>query len=307
MESIARGSDTPAYYSGYLSAHGGQRGPADQVLSQFKALAEAIKDSDRKAAAEIGEQSRFSADMWLKWTGWPRHLQGFDREWLASMTAQPRDPGKGEDRNHDDDEEQDKGGGDQQATSEEALACVLLAVERVIWRAQRVSHVDVVGSAAINYISRREAGGDSNEKPFHAEQKGQTMERYTVSWKSVVAYIWRTSHLSPPDATEPVKPTASTVDWETNGEMEEDKETTMDMESGYDNARAGQGESRTRKQRPGYHFNAYQAEVWDRLQDVAYECIRAENPYCYAKIISGRNDLADPSAPPLIGQKNETL
>ncbi|KAK4220415.1 hypothetical protein QBC38DRAFT_328223, partial [Podospora fimiseda] len=174
-------------------AHGGQRGPADQVLSQFKALAEAIKDSDRKAAAEIGEQSRsrVSANMWVRRTGWSRHLRGFDREWLVSMTAQPRDCRKWEERNHKDDKEQDE------ATSEEELARVLLAVERVIWRAQRVSRVDVVGSAAINYISRRGAGGDSNEKPFHAEQKGQTMERYTESWKSVVAYIWRTSHLSP--------------------------------------------------------------------------------------------------------------
>ncbi|KAK4220398.1 hypothetical protein QBC38DRAFT_330062, partial [Podospora fimiseda] len=178
---------------------GGQRGPADQVLSQFKALAEAIKDSDRKAAAEIGEQSRVSANMWVRRTGWSRHLRGFDREWLASMTAQPRDRGKGEDKNYEDDEEQNKGREVERATSEEALSRVLLAVERVIWRAQRVSRVDVVGSAAINYISRREAGGDSNEKPFHAEQKGQTMERYTESWKSVVAYIWRTAHLSPAD------------------------------------------------------------------------------------------------------------
>ncbi|KAK4220455.1 hypothetical protein QBC38DRAFT_527612, partial [Podospora fimiseda] len=258
--------------------HGGQRELGDQVLSQFKALAEAIKDSDRKAAAEIGEQSRVSANMWLKRTGWPRHLQGFDREWLASMTAQPRDPGKGEDRNHEDDEEQNKGRVVERATSEEALSRVLLAVERVIWRAQRVSRVDVVGSAAINYISRREAGGDSNEKPFHAEQKAQTMERYTESWKSVVAYIWRTAHLSPADATEAVKATGSTVDGETDGEMEEDKETARHLESGYDIAQIGQAESIIGKQRPGYQFNAYQAEVWDRLQDVAYGCIRAENP-----------------------------
>ncbi|KAK4220667.1 hypothetical protein QBC38DRAFT_505537, partial [Podospora fimiseda] len=133
------------------AAHGGQRGPGDQVLSQFKALAEAIKDSDRKAAAEISEQSRVSANM--------------------CMTAQPRDPGKGEDRNHEDDKEQDKGGEHEQAISEEVLASVLLAIEQVIWRAQRVSRVDVVGSAAINYISRREVDSDSNEKPFFTQSK----------------------------------------------------------------------------------------------------------------------------------------
>ena len=34
-----------------------------QALDQFKALAEAVKDSNRKAAAAVGEQFRFSANI----------------------------------------------------------------------------------------------------------------------------------------------------------------------------------------------------------------------------------------------------
>ncbi|KAK4171534.1 hypothetical protein QBC36DRAFT_199118, partial [Triangularia setosa] len=168
------------------SADENQPDPADQVLNHFKALAKTMKENERKAAAIIGEQSRFSANMWIRRTGWPRHLRGFDREWLAAI-AQPRGPENPEERTRGNGEGEGEG---KPAASDDALARVLLAVERVIWRAQQASRVDVVGSAAINYISRREAGGDSNEKPFHAEQKGQTMEWYTESWKLAVAYIW---------------------------------------------------------------------------------------------------------------------
>ncbi|KAK3314425.1 hypothetical protein B0H66DRAFT_643789 [Apodospora peruviana] len=230
-----------------------QPNPAEQIMAQFGELAKAVKDKDQNAAAVIGEQSRFSANMWVRRTGWPRHLRGFDREWLAGM-AQPQDMGKGKERNYGDDEEDDEG-----AASEEALARVLLAVDRVIWRAQRVSRVDIVGSAAINYISRREAGGESNEKPFHAEQKGQTMERYAESWKSVVAYVWRTFHLQPADAAEAAKTTGSMENRETDGGLEDEGDGNRKRGC---KAQAGHGEWRRQNQRPAYHFTAHQAEVW---------------------------------------------
>jgi hypothetical protein len=52
-----------------------------QVLlqQQFDTLAKAIVEGDRKAAALIGEQTRFSANMWIRRSGWPRHLRKFDR------------------------------------------------------------------------------------------------------------------------------------------------------------------------------------------------------------------------------------
>ncbi|KAK4096687.1 hypothetical protein N658DRAFT_388597, partial [Parathielavia hyrcaniae] len=59
------------------------------------------------------------------------------------------------------------------------------------------SQAEVVGSAAVHYIERREAGGSSNEKPFNAGQKGATMAKYSTVWASVMAYIWRTWHFEP--------------------------------------------------------------------------------------------------------------
>ena len=85
---------------------------------------------------------------------------------------------------------------DGRARSEAALAVVLLAVERMIWRVQKASQVEVVGSAAVNYIERREVGGETNEKPFNAAQKGTTMAKYSESWKLLMAYLWRTWRLS---------------------------------------------------------------------------------------------------------------
>jgi hypothetical protein len=58
-----------------------------------------------------------------------------------------------------------------ETASETALARTLLAVSRVIWRAQRASRVEVVGSAAINYVERREAGGQTDEKPFATQAR----------------------------------------------------------------------------------------------------------------------------------------
>lgn len=58
------------------------------------------------------------------------------------------------------------------------MARVCLAVERLIWRAQKASRAEVVGSAAVNYIERREEGGETIEKPFNSSQKAKTMEKY---------------------------------------------------------------------------------------------------------------------------------
>jgi hypothetical protein len=47
---------------------------------------EAVEASDKAAAALVGEQSRMSANMWVRRTGWPRRLRGFDCRWLAATT-----------------------------------------------------------------------------------------------------------------------------------------------------------------------------------------------------------------------------
>jgi hypothetical protein len=173
----------------------GQAEPARQVLQQFEALSKAIQDGDRKAEALVGEQSRFSANKWIRRTGWARHLHGFDREWLAATTRKPDAEGGREDEKDDSggDGDEDEGG---RAAGEEALARVLLAVGRVIWRAQRASRVEVVGSAAMNFVDRREAGGQTNETPFNAGQKGRRWSgiasRGSRSWRTCGGRgIWR--------------------------------------------------------------------------------------------------------------------
>ncbi|EAQ91765.1 predicted protein [Chaetomium globosum CBS 148.51] len=53
------------------------------IRAEFEAAARAIKEKDEAAAALIGDQSRLSANMWV------RHLRGFDREWLATTIRRP--------------------------------------------------------------------------------------------------------------------------------------------------------------------------------------------------------------------------
>ena len=79
----------------------------------------------------------------------------------------------------------------------------------------------MVGSTAVNYIERREVGGETNEKPFNAAQKGTTIAKYSESWKSLIAYIWRMWRLEP-------------VDERGEGEDEGDDGDAGEEEDGYD-------------------------------------------------------------------------
>ena len=49
---------------------------------------------------------------------------------------------------------------------EKRLARLCIAIEVVIWKAQRALRLDIVSWAAVNYINRREVGNDTNEKPI---------------------------------------------------------------------------------------------------------------------------------------------
>ncbi|KAL2192226.1 hypothetical protein P885DRAFT_5482, partial [Corynascus similis CBS 632.67] len=188
---------------GHNQGEGG--GSQAAIKATFEASARAIQEKDKAAAALVGEQSRLSANMWVRRTGWARHLRGFDREWLATTIQRPATtitPGEEEEEEEDEEEEEeeewdDKDKEEERAQSEAELATVWLAIERVIWRAQRASSTEVVGSAAVHYIERHETGGKSNEKPFNAGQKATTMAKYGAVWKSLVAYVWRTWQLEP--------------------------------------------------------------------------------------------------------------
>jgi hypothetical protein len=61
----------------------------ESTMVYFDRLRQDIQMGNEKAAAKIHEQSRFFGNMWLKRTGWAKHLRAFDREWLYNTTREP--------------------------------------------------------------------------------------------------------------------------------------------------------------------------------------------------------------------------
>jgi hypothetical protein len=168
----------------------------------------------------------------------------------------------------------------------------MLGMERLIWRAQQASRAEVVGWAAMNYIERREAGGQSNKKPFNTEQKGKTMEKYAEMWKSVMAYIWRSSQyegIVAGDNNNKNKDNKDNEDDEDNnssssrsgsssGRDGEDRCSTIEHgiiegeesedQDGKDNAKAA-----IRGSRPGWVFMEKQQEAFEQMSEEAHACI----------------------------------
>lgn len=80
----------PAGQGGQGGQGQGESGSAQKAIeAAFEASAKAIKKKDEEAVALVNEQSRLSANIWVRRTGWPRHLRGFDRGWLATTTRGP--------------------------------------------------------------------------------------------------------------------------------------------------------------------------------------------------------------------------
>ena len=103
----------------------------------------------------------------------------------------------------------------------------------------------------MNYIDRREAGGESNEKPFNAGQKGKTMEKYSEVWKLVISYIWRTRRL----------------------EVVEEQEDDTDTGDGPAALRHADDEKPTRDRRPAYSLTKRQEELLDEIEEAAADCL----------------------------------
>lgn len=113
------------------------------------------------------DRDRYMFNAWLHRAGWAEHLKGYSRSWLLTTMKKP-------------------------APHEKALDRVCWALQMVIYRAQQSSRPSVVGMPAMTYIGRREMGGTTNEKLFHAEQTGKTMVKYSGWWLEIMRYIWRT-------------------------------------------------------------------------------------------------------------------
>ncbi|KAF2841770.1 hypothetical protein M501DRAFT_928798, partial [Patellaria atrata CBS 101060] len=166
------------------------------------------------------DSDRFIPNTWLDRSGWAKHFAGFDRTWLRSLVQRP-------------------------GRHESALTKLCWAVESVIYKAQRSSTAEVMGLPSMNYINRREAGNDTNEKPLNTRQAGSTMIRYSRVWVGMIGYIWRTYKL------EAGLPAAG------NGVVEEDGEE-------------GSGHERT-KRRPTYRLTGKQQECLSGIIDIVRE------------------------------------
>jgi hypothetical protein len=127
-----------------------------QAQQDFQSSWMAVEERKKKEAVD-GEASRYEPNAWLGRTGWAKHLAGIEREWLMKLTWLPQKKNK----------------------EERELFQACRAVERLIFKAQKVSQASVIGWPAINHINRREFGGDSNEKPFYSQQMAKIMIKYT--------------------------------------------------------------------------------------------------------------------------------
>jgi hypothetical protein len=170
------------------------------------------------------------------------------------------------------------------------LARVCLAMERLIWRAQKASTADVVGSAAVNYIERREVGGETNEKPFNASQKAKTMEKYAEVWKSIVAYVWRTHGL---DVAYEADPSGGSADGESESESAgEEGDGDRDGNRGAGaGASVGKEDEGIRDKRPPYRLTEYQVAALERVRA---EAGRGEGRA--SSVVGGSGDAAGADA-----------
>ena len=75
---------------------------------------------------------------------------------------------------------------------EEGLIAASRTTRRVIRQALQTCDPHVVGRSALEYVNRRETGEKTNEKPFYARQKVQTVRKYSHHWVKILRYIWRT-------------------------------------------------------------------------------------------------------------------
>ncbi|KAF2835757.1 hypothetical protein M501DRAFT_1019740 [Patellaria atrata CBS 101060] len=195
---------------------------SQQLEEMFANISSQLKKAEENLYSTVEpDENRFIPNAWLDRTGWAKHLSAFNRAWLRSLVQRPR-------------------------RNERALAKLSWAVETVIYKAQKSSTTKVMGLASMNYINRREAGNDSNEKPLNTRQTGLTMIRYSRVWVGLIGYIWRTFKL------EAVLPAAGN-----GGIVEEDEE--------------GEGWEEVTQKRPMYQLTARQQECLSRIIDIVGE------------------------------------
>ena len=174
-----------------LSANGNDQS-ASQVtrsgvglVDQFLARKADRDRAERQLRTIEGAGSRQETTAWLRFTGWHIHLAGFNRGELL-LTIRPAAGERPEEGLADitiEDEED--------AEEAVALARACSATRRLIRHAWKAARPEVVGRPALEAVTRRETGEQSNEKPFYAGHKVQTIRKYSRVWTKMLRYLWR--------------------------------------------------------------------------------------------------------------------
>jgi hypothetical protein len=157
------------------------------IVDQFIARKADREKAERQQRLIEGPGTRQETSAWLKFTGWHVHLAGFNRGKLL-LTIRPAAGERPEDGLADitiEDEED--------AKEAAALARACGATRRLIRHAWKVARPEVVGRPALEAVNRRETGEQSNEKPFYAGHKVQTIRKYSRVWTKMLRYLWRTA------------------------------------------------------------------------------------------------------------------
>jgi hypothetical protein len=75
---------------------------------------------------------------------------------------------------------------------ESKLSVACNAMQQVVQQAFHSCRFEVVSQHTLELIKRRETGALLNKKPFYAQQRVQTIRKYTQTLLNVFCYLWRT-------------------------------------------------------------------------------------------------------------------
>jgi superfamily II DNA helicase RecQ len=162
---------------------------ADAGLREVLREGRAKVEEARQRQTVDGSFKRYVADPWLEYTGWHRHLQGFQWDDLLGFverTARERA------------QEQSKGGRNvvrvrEEDEGEEELTRACKGTRSVVRKAFEVCRPGTTGRAILEYVNRKEAAGDQSMKAFDGSRKPRSIKKYTEVWLKVLRYIWRTA------------------------------------------------------------------------------------------------------------------
>jgi hypothetical protein len=158
---------------------------ADVRLREVLREGRAKVEEARQRQTVDGSFKRYVADPWLEFTGWHRHLQGFQWddllgfvEWTARERAQEQSKGG---RNMIRVREEDEG--------EEELTRACRGTRSVVRKAFEVCSPGTTGRAILEYVNRKEVVGDQSMKAFDGSRKPRSIKKYTEVWLKILRYI----------------------------------------------------------------------------------------------------------------------